>query len=128
MGDLAEHVAKVVLLRAPQSAVPALVRDDIAAMSAVARRQADALATTIAHHDEAGANRLDTADDAMDVLHRRLFDVIAGPAWTYPVHVAIDVALTSRYLERFADHAVTAARRVHFLVTGSYAPDRPEDH
>ena len=31
---------------------------------------------------------------------------------------AIDIALCGRYYERFADHAVSVARRVVFLVTG----------
>ena len=31
---------------------------------------------------------------------------------------AIDVTLLGRYYERFADHAVSVARRVVYLVTG----------
>ena len=34
---------------------------------------------------------------------------------------AIDITLIGRYYERFADHAVSVARRVYFLVTGKFS-------
>jgi phosphate transport system protein len=34
------------------------------------------------------------------------------------MEAAIDVTLLGRYYERFADHAVSVARRVVYLVTG----------
>ena len=34
------------------------------------------------------------------------------------LETAIDVTLLGRYYERFADHAVSVARRVVYLVTG----------
>ncbi len=37
------------------------------------------------------------------------------------VETAIDLTLLGRYYERYADHAVSVARRVYFLVTGSFA-------
>ncbi|MET9908362.1 PhoU domain-containing protein, partial [Streptomyces sp. NPDC006476] len=45
------------------------------------------------------------------------------------VETAVDVTLVGRYYERFADHAVSIARRVVYLVTGEraddYLPDTP---
>jgi phosphate transport system protein len=38
--------------------------------------------------------------------------------WPYGIEVAIDITLLGRYYERFADHAVSVARRVVYLVTG----------
>jgi phosphate transport system protein len=37
------------------------------------------------------------------------------------VETAIDMTLLGRYYERYADHAVSIARRVYFLVTGEFA-------
>ncbi len=37
------------------------------------------------------------------------------------VSSAIDITLIGRYYERFADHAVSVARRVYYLVTGKFA-------
>ncbi len=39
----------------------------------------------------------------------------------------MDVTLVGRYYERFADHAVSVARRVVYLVTGEYADEPPPD-
>lgn len=47
---------------------------------------------------------------------------LVGPDAPYPVRTAVDVALLSRYYERFGDHAVSAAQRVIILVTGERAP------
>ena len=44
--------------------------------------------------------------------------MLLDPAWPHGVEPAIDITLTGRYYERFADHAVSVARRVVYLVTG----------
>ena len=54
----------------------------------------------------------------MDGLHKRLFTVILDDAWKGGTEAAIDITLAGRYYERFADHAVSVARRVVYLVTG----------
>ncbi len=54
----------------------------------------------------------------MDELHRRLFTDLLSESWPYGVETAVDIALLGRYYERFADHAVSVARRVVYLVTG----------
>lgn len=124
MGDLALHIAKLTRLRYPQPVVPDTIRVDVAAMGAIGRRLADRLATVIASQDEDGARELDHDDDDMDRVHRKLFTVMTGDAWPYGVETTIDVTLTSRYYERYADHAVKAARRVHYLVTGIRRPEQ----
>jgi phosphate transport system protein len=54
----------------------------------------------------------------MDDLHRHLFTVLVGPAWTHGVSPAVDITLIGRFYERYADHAVTLGRRVVYVVTG----------
>ena len=49
---------------------------------------------------------------------RGLFRELLADSWPYGVETAIDVTLLGRYYERFADHAVSVARRVVYLVTG----------
>ena len=41
-------------------------------------------------------------------------------SWSHGVEAAVDVALLGRYYERIADHAVSVASRVVFVVTGEY--------
>jgi phosphate transport system protein len=43
------------------------------------------------------------------------------PNWKHGTETAIDITLIGRYYERFADHAVSVARRVYYLVTGKFA-------
>jgi phosphate transport system protein len=50
-----------------------------------------------------------------------LFRQMLRKDWPYGVETAVDVALCGRYYERYADHAVSVARRVIFLATGEYA-------
>jgi phosphate transport system protein len=57
----------------------------------------------------------------MDELHRKLISAIIEPSWSHGVETAIDLTLLGRYYERYADHAVSVARRVIFLVTGKFA-------
>ena len=64
------------------------------------------------------ARRLEVEDDLMDDLQRELFSALLAPTWKHGVAPAVDIALLSRFYERFADHAVAVARRVVFLVTG----------
>ena len=54
----------------------------------------------------------------MDQLRRQSFRVLLSDTWPHGVEPAIDIALVGRYYERIADHAVTLARRVVYLVTG----------
>jgi phosphate transport system protein len=54
----------------------------------------------------------------MDGLPRQLFRVVLSDSWPHGIEPAIDITLLGRYYERFADHAVSVARRVVYLVTG----------
>lgn len=120
MGDLAVHVGEVNRRRYPDAAVPPLARETVHRMAAVANRMTTYLQQVMAEHDVAVALQLETADDEMDALLRELFVALLSPQWTYGVEGAVDVTLVGRYLERYADHAVSAARRVIYLVTGSW--------
>ena len=118
MGDLALHIAKIARMRYPASAVPAELRDTIQEMGQVAERIAGKAGDVVAGKDTALAEELESDDDAMDALHRRLFTILLSDDWAYGMEPAIDITLIGRYYERFADHAVSVARRVIYLVTG----------
>lgn len=120
MGDLAVHVAEVIRRRYPDDAVPPLVQDTVAQMARVATRMSTHLEQVVAQDDIAVALQLETADDEMDALLRQIFVALLSPRWTYGVEGAVDVTLVGRYLERYADHAVSVGRRVVYLVTGSW--------
>ncbi|MGY1738067.1 phosphate signaling complex protein PhoU [Geodermatophilus sp. SYSU D00684] len=118
MGDLAVHVAKLARMRFPESAVPAEVRPIFLEAGHVAQSLVTQVGAVIAKLDVEGAAQLEKDDDLMDQLHRQLFTELLSPGWTHGMESAIDITLLGRYYERFADHAVSVARRVVFLVTG----------
>jgi phosphate transport system protein len=120
MGDLAVHIAKIARLRAPDLAVPESVIPTIARMAAVAEVMVGKVEYVIAESDVSAAKDLEEIDQEMDQLRRNSFRELLGSDWTHGVEPAVDIALLGRYYERIADHAVSIARRVVFLVTGEH--------
>jgi len=121
MGDLADHVAKVVRLRHPAPAVPDQLMSLIESMGVTAEKIAAKTGVVISTRDTALAAQVEKDDDEMDLLHRQLISTLIAPTWEHGVETAIDLTLLGRYYERYADHAVSVARRVIFLVTGKFA-------
>ncbi|HEV7826397.1 MAG TPA: phosphate signaling complex protein PhoU [Mycobacteriales bacterium] len=118
MGDLAEHIAKIARRRYPASAVPPELRAIILEMGQIAQRIVAKAGSVIAGQDAELAAELEGDDDAMDALHRKLFRILLDDDWAHGMEAAIDITLLGRFYERFADHAVSVARRVVYLVTG----------
>ena len=58
----------------------------------------------------------------MDQLRRKSFTELLSNDWQHGVEAAVDIALLGRYYERIADHAVSVANRVVFVVTGDLPP------
>jgi phosphate transport system protein len=122
MGDLSVHVAKVARLRVPEVAVPAELSPTIERMAVVAEKMVGTVAGIIAERDVEGARRLEEDDEEMDQLRRSSFRLMLDDSWPHGVEAAVDIALLGRYYERIADHAVSLARRVVYLVTGETMP------
>ena len=118
MGDLAAHVAKSVRLTAPAAAVPPAVRPTFQQMGDVAQDVATRAGKVISTRDLTLAAGIEALDERMDQLHRELFATVLAPTWDAGVEAAINTTLLSRYYERYADHAVTIAKRVVYVVTG----------
>ena len=118
MGDLSVHVAKIARLRVPEVAVPEDIRTTVARMAHVAEDMVSRLGKIILTRDIEEASALREDDDEMDQLRRTSFTELLADNWTSGVEAAVDIALLGRYYERIADHAVSVANRVVFVVTG----------
>jgi phosphate transport system protein len=121
MGDLSHHIAKVARLRHPNSAIPNDLLLAFTEMGYVAEKLATKVATVITTRDTDMALQVEKDDDEMDELHKKVISGIIGSNPVLSLDVAIDLTLLGRYYERFADHAVSVARRVYFLVKGEFA-------
>ncbi|MET8646627.1 phosphate signaling complex protein PhoU [Streptomyces sp. NPDC004675] len=122
-GDLAQHVAKLARMRYPEKAVPRDLRRTILEMGQLAQRLMAQAAEVILTQDVDAALQVEKDDDRMDELHRMIFQHLMDDRWQHGVETAVDVTLVGRYYERFADHAVSVARRVIYLVTGEHADE-----
>ncbi|MBM3743895.1 MAG: phosphate signaling complex protein PhoU [Actinobacteria bacterium] len=121
MGDMAHHVAKITRLRHPGAAVPSELLLTIEEMGKVAKLISDKAGDIMSSRDIEKALELEQDDDEMDKLHRKLFTTLLSDDWKHGTETAIDITLIGRYYERFADHAVSVARRVYYLVTGKFS-------
>ena len=123
MGDLEHHIAKLARMRYPACAIPPELVFIIQEMGQVAQRIMTKTTGIITSRDTLAAVELEKDDDEMDKLHRKLFEILLDDNWAHGIETAIDMTLIGRYYERYADHAVSVARRVYFLVTGTYSSD-----
>jgi phosphate transport system protein len=123
MGDLCHHIAKLARMRYPEVAVPAELIKTIESMGTTAVKIIEKSTHVVKAQDLQAAIELETDDDEMDKLHRALFVALLDDSWSHGIEAAIDMTLLGRYYERCADHAVSIARRVYFLVKGEYASE-----
>jgi phosphate transport system protein len=107
--------------------LPEEVRSYFAEMGKVSVRLARAAAQAIRDRDASAAETLESDDDQVDDIHRHLFTVIMDREWPHGVAAAVDATLLSRFYERFADHAVSVARRMVFVATGKMPGYATED-
>jgi phosphate transport system protein len=120
MGDLSVHVAKIARLRVPNVAVPEEIRPTISRMAEVAEDMVKRVHDVIVSRDVTEAAEVRQDDEEMDQLRRQSFTELLSDSWDHGVEAAVDVALLGRYYERIADHAVSVANRVVFVVTGEF--------
>lgn len=123
MGDMAEHIAQLARYRFPERAVPKGLKSTFARMGELDVEIARKLAELLRTEDLRIADEIRNADDSVDELHVSVFEKVLGENWKGEATATVDATLASRYHERFADHAVSVAKKVVYLATGDWAPD-----
>ena len=118
MGDLAAHIADTARFNHPAHAVPAELETDFAALGDIAASMADRLAELIAAPAAGAFAELESTDSSVDQMHARLLATISAPDFAHGPRVAAGLALLARFYERFADQAVSVAKRLDFAATG----------
>jgi phosphate transport system protein len=119
--DLMVNVAKTTRRLYPHQLDPKL-RGIIDRMGSQASNQTRVAIDAFADADPSWAAALADMDDAMDELTKSLFRHIlaSDSSDEAAVLLAVQMALVGRHYERIADHAVTIAERVGFMVTGEH--------
>lgn len=130
MGDLARHIAESARRTYPSSPLPAEAVELFSQMQEFLNMTADRVVDMLAIRDTSVAEQIIIDDDKLDVLHQKSFELVQSPEWNGTNQQLIDVVLIGRFMERLGDHAVSAARRVVFIVSGfdpSKEPTRDEE-
>lgn len=123
-GDYATHIAELTRRRYPATAIPAAQRATILEMGQTAQRIIVKVGSIIASRDVSAVAEIEADDDIIDNSLRHLFHSLAAEP-DGDAETAVDIILCGRYYERLADHAVSVARRIVYLVTGQRHQDAP---
>ncbi|MCD2171114.1 MULTISPECIES: phosphate signaling complex protein PhoU [Microbacterium] len=121
MGDMAEHIAQLARSRFPERAIPKGLKSTFTRMGELDVEVARKLAELLRTQDLRLAEAIRDDDDAIDELHVNVFEKVLGDSWKGEATATVDATLASRYHERFADHAVSVAKKVIYLATGDWA-------
>jgi phosphate transport system protein len=122
MGDMAEHIAQLARYRFPEKVVPKSLRPTFVEMGRLDVEIARKLTELLKTEDLTIAEYIRNEDDKVDELHVGVFDKVLGEKWKGEAADTVDATLASRYHERFADHAVSIAKKVQYLATGDWIP------
>lgn len=123
MGDMASHIAQLTRYRFPDRVIPKKLRENFVRMGEIDVQIAGLLVAMLRNQDTKLAEKIRELDDVMDELHLAVFETVLGDNWKGEATQTVDATLASRYHERFADHAVSIAKKVQYLATGDWDPD-----
>jgi len=120
MGDMSEHIAQLARYRFPDKVVPKSLRGTFAELGRLDVQIARKLTQLLRTEDVRLAEEIRNEDDQIDALHLSVFEKVLGETWKGGAVDTVDATLASRYHERFADHAVSIAKKVQYLATGDW--------
>ncbi|MEV1131561.1 phosphate signaling complex protein PhoU [Agromyces sp. NPDC049794] len=124
MGDMSTHISQLARYRFPDKVVPKSLRPTFAEMGSLDVEIARKLVELLRTEDVELAEEIRNEDDKIDALHLSVFDKVLGETWKGQAVDTVDATLASRYHERFADHAVSIAKKVQYLATGDWDPEK----
>ena len=119
MGDLAAHVADTARYTHPEHAVPTALEPVFGELGEITSRMADRVADLIRTSAEGAYTELRATDETVDALHAQVLAAVTDEQWEHGQQPAVTLALATRFYERFADQAVSVAKRLDYAATGS---------
>jgi phosphate transport system protein len=122
MGDMADHIAQLARYRFPEKVIAKGLRGTFKKMGERDVEIIGKLIKLLETQDLSIYDQMRDIDDIIDGLHLSVFDKVLGETWGGTAVDTVDATLASRYHERFADHAISIAKKVKYLSTGDWAP------
>lgn len=124
MGDLAEHIAMFARYRYPHSVLPPSLEKPFIKMGQLDVQVAGNLVKLLETQELEFAARIRELDDEIDALHAGVFDAVLDAGFDGDATTVVDATLSSRYHERFGDHAVSITDQVLYLISGEHVGDQ----
>ena len=110
-------------MRFPERAIPKGLKSTFTKMGELDVDVARQLTELLRTQDLALSEEIRNNDDLIDDLHVSVFEKVLSDSWQGDPSATVDATLASRYHERFADHAVSVAKKVAYLATGDWTTD-----
>ncbi len=117
-GDLAKNIAVIVRSDAEIIKLKSIA-EIIGRLGILAKGMLSTAMKSFEKRDLTLAATLDTKDNKIDDLYRQLIKELFHLDKESSLELAVNMALTGRYFERIADHAVNIAIWVNYLGTGN---------
>ena len=118
MGQLAKHIAKSARRRHPNRVVPEEFMGYLEELTRLVDEMCSRTRNALIDPDPQLALELASDDDAVDDINHHLITILTQREWKYSTRSAVDLAMLSRFYERYADHCVNVAARILYLSTG----------
>jgi phosphate transport system protein len=123
MGDLATHLAQLARYRFPEKVAPASIRPTFKKMGEFDVQMSGLVTDLLRDPSLKLVDAIRELDDEVDEMHLSVFETVLSEEFVEGNVSVVDATLASRYLERFADHAVSISKKVHYLLTGEWDAD-----
>ena len=120
MGDFATHMAQLARYRFPEKVAPKSIRPTFKKMGEFAVQMSSLVTELLRAPSLQLVDSIRELDDEVDEMHLSVFETVLSEEFVEGNVSVVDATLASRYLERFADHAVSVAKKVHYLLTGEW--------
>src|SRR5690606_2987131 len=112
MGDIAEHIAQLTRMRFPERAIPKGLKNTFIKMGELDVAVSQTLTELLRSENLGLIDPLRDLEEKLDDLHLSVFEKVLGANWQGEAAATVDATLASRYHERFADHALSVAKKM----------------
>ncbi len=123
MGDLATHLAQLARYRFPEKVAPKSIRPTFKKMGEYDLQMASLVVDLMKNPTTKTIEKIRELDDHIDEMHLSVFETVLSEEFVEGNVSVVDATLASRYLERYADHAVSISKKVQYLLTGAWDGD-----
>jgi phosphate transport system protein len=121
-------LAQLARYRFPEKVVPKTIRPTFKEMGVTRHchgQHAGGVAEERRHRLSQSLRRFVTRTTRWTRLHLSVFETVSSVTpGAQETETTVDATLASRYLERFADHAVSIAKKMVYLATGEWNPPK----